>query len=170
MHSNYALLAKQEVSQSALLNSSRIKIKSDKRGSKPASSSPASSRPQWMKNKTAASPSDGSDRLLRVAKSSFKPKRSSLDDDDDKLSIDWDKAWSSFKKNGKKTFFSQFSPDRYVTWNPTRSNYPPSEEVDPIKRSEKLNLNLWTSPQFTIAVTILILVFLLVYTVVFPLK
>ncbi|RAL45214.1 unnamed protein product [Cuscuta campestris] len=91
-------------------------------------------------------------------------------DDDDKLSIDWDKAWSSFKKNGKKTFFSQFSPDRYVTWNPTRSNYPPSEEVDPIKRSEKLNLNLWTSPQFTIAVTILILVFLLVYTVVFPLK
>ncbi|VFQ84195.1 unnamed protein product [Cuscuta campestris] len=91
-------------------------------------------------------------------------------DDDDKLSIDWDKAWSSFKKNGKKTFFSQFSPDRYVTWNPTRSNYPPSEEVDPIKRSERLNLNLWTSPQFTIAVTILILVFLLVYTVVFPLK
>ncbi|CAK7342922.1 unnamed protein product [Dovyalis caffra] len=72
----------------------------------------------------------------------------------DKFSTDWDKEWSNFKKKGKKTFFSQFSPNKYVTWNPRRSNYPLSEEVDPIKRTERSNLRLWTSPEFTL-VTIL---------------
>nr|GEY15489.1 transmembrane protein, putative [Tanacetum cinerariifolium] len=55
----------------------------------------------------------------------------------DKSSTDWDKAWSSFKKQGKKSLFSQFKPNKYVSWNPTRSNFPLSEEVDPIKRAER---------------------------------
>ncbi|GKB45111.1 hypothetical protein Tco_0890053 [Tanacetum coccineum] len=49
----------------------------------------------------------------------------------DKSSTDWDKAWSSFKKQGKKSLFSQFKPNKYVSWNPRRSNFPLSEEVGP---------------------------------------
>ncbi|KAL9268403.1 hypothetical protein AKJ16_DCAP11715 [Drosera capensis] len=60
-------------------------------------------------------------------------------------SSDWDKAWSNFKKRGRKTLSSKFSLDKYVTWNPRPSNYPLSEEVDPIKRTERSNLYLWTS-------------------------
>lgn len=88
----------------------------------------------------------------------------------DKFSTDWDKAWSNFKKQGKKTLFSQFSPDKYVSWNPRRSNYPLSEEVDPIKRTERSNLMLWTSPRFTLAGAIVIVTFLLVYTILAPIK
>ncbi|KAK4349046.1 hypothetical protein RND71_031801 [Anisodus tanguticus] len=87
----------------------------------------------------------------------------------DKFSTDWDKAWSSFKKQNRKNFFSnifsQFSPNKYVTWNPRRSDYPLSEEVDPIKRAEKSNLMLWTSPQFTLIGAIVIVTFLLVYSI-----
>ncbi|KAJ8538320.1 hypothetical protein K7X08_014860 [Anisodus acutangulus] len=87
----------------------------------------------------------------------------------DKFSTDWDKAWSSFKKQNRKNFFSnifsQFSPNKYVTWNPRRSDYPLSEEVDPIKRAEKSNLMLWTSPQFTLVGAIVIVTFLLVYSI-----
>lgn len=83
----------------------------------------------------------------------------------DKSSTDWDKAWSSFRKQSKKNFFSQFSPNKYVTWNPKRSEYPLSEEVDPIKRAEKSNLMLWTSPQFTLVGAIIIVTFLLVYSI-----
>ncbi|MBA0684506.1 hypothetical protein Goari_026090, partial [Gossypium aridum] len=46
----------------------------------------------------------------------------------DKFSTDWDKAWSNFKKQSKRSFFSGFSPSKYVTWNPKQSNYPLSEE------------------------------------------
>uniref|UniRef100_A0A5B7BHN3 Uncharacterized protein n=1 Tax=Davidia involucrata TaxID=16924 RepID=A0A5B7BHN3_DAVIN len=88
----------------------------------------------------------------------------------DRFSTDWDKAWASFRKQGKKTFFSQFSPDKYVSWNPKRSNYPLSEEVDPIKRTERSNLMLWTSPRFTLAGAIVIVTFLLVYTILVPIK
>ncbi|CAH1438335.1 unnamed protein product [Lactuca virosa] len=88
----------------------------------------------------------------------------------DKSSTDWDKAWSSFKKQGKKSLFSQFTPDKYVSWNPKRSNYPLSEEVDPIKRAERSNLSLWTSPGFTLGGAIVIVTFLLVYTILFPIK
>ncbi|KAL6987459.1 hypothetical protein U1Q18_013207 [Sarracenia purpurea var. burkii] len=87
-----------------------------------------------------------------------------------KSSTDWDKAWSSFKKQGKKTIFSQFSPNKYVSWNPRPSNYPPSEEVDPIKRTERSNLSLWTSPSFTLGGAIVIVTFLLVYTILAPIK
>lgn len=88
----------------------------------------------------------------------------------DKFSTDWDKAWTRFRKQGQKTLFSQFSPDKYVTWNPRRSDYPLSEEVDPIKRTEKSNLMLWTSPRFTLVGAIVIVTFLLVYTILFPVK
>ncbi|KAM7526259.1 hypothetical protein LguiA_016161 [Lonicera macranthoides] len=87
----------------------------------------------------------------------------------DKFSTDWDKAWSSFKKRGKKTLFSQFSPNKYVSWNPKRSNFPLSEEIDPIKRTERSNLMLWTSPGFTLVGAIVIVTFLLVYTILYPL-
>ncbi|XP_071734772.1 uncharacterized protein [Rutidosis leptorrhynchoides] len=88
----------------------------------------------------------------------------------DKSSTDWDKAWSSFKKQGKKSLFSQFTPNKYVTWNPRRSNFPLSEEVDPIKRAERSNLSLWTGPGFTLGGAIVIVTFLLVYTILSPLK
>ena len=88
----------------------------------------------------------------------------------DKYSTDWDKAWSNFRKQGKKTLFSQFSPDKYVSWNPRRSDFPLSEEVDPIKRTERSNLKLWTSPSFTLVVAILIVSFLLLYTILAPIK
>ncbi|KAH6755877.1 hypothetical protein C2S53_007134 [Perilla frutescens var. hirtella] len=88
----------------------------------------------------------------------------------DKFSTDWDKAWSSFKKKGKKTLFSDFSPNKYVSWNPRRSEFPLSEEVDPIKRTERSNLMLWTSPRFTLVGAIIIVTFLLVYTIVAPIK
>lgn len=88
----------------------------------------------------------------------------------DKFSTDWDKAWTNFKKQGKKSLFSGFSADKYVTWNPRRSEFPLSEEVDPIKRTERSNLMLWTSPRFTLAVAILIVTFLLVYTILAPVK
>jgi hypothetical protein len=60
----------------------------------------------------------------------------------------------------EKPFFSQFSP----------GNYPLSEEVDPIKRAERSNLRLWTSPEFTLVGAIIIVTFLLVYTIVVPSK
>ncbi|KAH7513024.1 uncharacterized protein LOC125419698 [Ziziphus jujuba] len=93
------------------------------------------------------------------------------DNEGDKYSTDWDKAWSSFRKQGKKkTLFSQFSPNKYVSWNPKRSNYPLSEEVDPIKRTERSNLMLWTSPRFTLVGAIILVTFLLVYTILAPVK
>ncbi|KAL3531888.1 hypothetical protein ACH5RR_005409 [Cinchona calisaya] len=88
------------------------------------------------------------------------------------LSTDWDKAWSSFRKQGKKkkkSLFSQFS-DKYVSWNPGRSDYPLSEEIDPIKRTEKSNLMLWTSRTFTLGGAVVIVTFLLIYTILAPIK
>ncbi|WOH00944.1 hypothetical protein DCAR_0520321 [Daucus carota subsp. sativus] len=95
---------------------------------------------------------------------------SNMESSSDKSSTDWDKAWSSFKKQGKKSIFSQFSPNKYVTWNPRRSNYPLSEEVDPIKRTERSNLMLWTSPKFTLVLAIIIVSLLLLYTILAPMK
>ncbi|CAF2157235.1 uncharacterized protein LOC108869040 [Brassica rapa] len=89
---------------------------------------------------------------------------------DNRSSRDWDKAWKSFKKQSKKTFFSQFNVDKYVTWNPPRSEFPLSEEVDPIKRTERSNLMLWTSPKFTLVGAIVIVSFLLLYTILAPVK
>lgn len=88
----------------------------------------------------------------------------------EKPSTDWDKAWSNYRKRGRKTPFSKFSPDKFVSWNPKRSNYPLSEEVDPIKRIERSNLMLWTSPRFTLVGAIIIVTFLLVYAILAPVK
>ncbi|KAK9123764.1 hypothetical protein Sjap_013366 [Stephania japonica] len=88
----------------------------------------------------------------------------------DKSSTDWDKAWSSFRKRGKKSLFSQFNPNKYVSWNPRRSDYPLSEEVDPIKRTERSNLMLWTSPRFTLFGAIIVVSLLLIYTLLAPMK
>ncbi|XP_044472772.1 uncharacterized protein LOC123201363 isoform X2 [Mangifera indica] len=88
----------------------------------------------------------------------------------DKFSTDWDKAWTSFRKQGKKTLFSQFNPNKYVSWNPPPSNYPLSEEVDPIKRTEKSNLMFWTSPRFYLVGAIIVVTFLLLYTILAPVK
>ncbi|CAN1135428.1 hypothetical protein LINPERPRIM_LOCUS15552 [Linum perenne] len=98
------------------------------------------------------------------------PQEPQRNGDGDKSSTDWDKAWTSFKKQGKKTLFSQFSPDKYVTWNPKPSDYPLSEEVDPIKRTERSNLRLWTSPGFTLVGAIVLVSFLLIYTILAPVK
>ncbi|GMI80040.1 hypothetical protein HRI_001673300 [Hibiscus trionum] len=92
------------------------------------------------------------------------------DNSGDKFSTDWDKAWSNFRKQSKNSFFSGFSPNKYVTWNPRQSNYPLSEEVDPIKRAERSNLMLWTSPGFTLVGAIIIVSFLLLYTILAPVK
>ncbi|XP_004493937.1 uncharacterized protein [Cicer arietinum] len=89
---------------------------------------------------------------------------------DDKSSTDWDKAWSRFKKQGRKTLFSNFSPNKYVSWNPRRSDFPPSEEIDPIKRTERSNLKFWTSPTFTLGGALIILLFLLLYTLQSPIN
>ncbi|MQL80586.1 hypothetical protein Taro_013029, partial [Colocasia esculenta] len=87
-----------------------------------------------------------------------------------RLSTDWDKAWSNFKKQGKKSLFSGFNPNKYVTWNPKRSEYPLSEEIDPIKRTERSNLVLWTSPKFTLVGAIILVTMLLLYTLLAPMK
>eukprot|EP00252_Welwitschia_mirabilis_P006800 TRINITY_DN176_c0_g1_i3.p1 TRINITY_DN176_c0_g1~~TRINITY_DN176_c0_g1_i3.p1 ORF type:complete len:171 (-),score=29.13 TRINITY_DN176_c0_g1_i3:1276-1788(-) len=65
------------------------------------------------------------------------------------FSIDWDKAWASFRKKGKKTLFSQFNMEKYVTRNPKRIDYPLSKEIDPFRKAEKTALGPWTSTKFT---------------------
>lgn len=82
----------------------------------------------------------------------------------DRPSKDWDKVCTKFRKQGKKSMFSEFKPDKYVNWNPRDSDYPLSEEVDPIKRTERPNLMLWTSPKFTLAGAIVMVSMLLIYT------
>ncbi|PRQ43435.1 hypothetical protein RchiOBHm_Chr3g0468451 [Rosa chinensis] len=124
---------------------------------KPSSSSSSSSRSSPLKpfcNK----------------RGSKEPQQNGDSGNGDKFSTDWDKAWSNIKKQkkNKKSFFSKFSPNKYVTWDPRPSDYPPSEEVDPIKRTERSNLMLWTSPRFTLAGAIVIVTFLLVYTIIVP--
>ncbi|KAF3331691.1 hypothetical protein FCM35_KLT03097 [Carex littledalei] len=88
----------------------------------------------------------------------------------DRSSTDWDKAWSKYRKQSKKSLFQQFNMDKYVSWNPRRSEYPLSEEIDPIKRTERTNLELWTSPRFTLGGAIVIVSLLIVYTLLAPIK
>ncbi|XP_044472771.1 uncharacterized protein LOC123201363 isoform X1 [Mangifera indica] len=104
------------------------------------------------------------------AKNSQVPQQNGDNNKGDKFSTDWDKAWTSFRKQGKKTLFSQFNPNKYVSWNPPPSNYPLSEEVDPIKRTEKSNLMFWTSPRFYLVGAIIVVTFLLLYTILAPVK
>ncbi|WOL01930.1 hypothetical protein Cni_G10649 [Canna indica] len=106
----------------------------------------------------------------RCSKDDPRSPENGKNDKGDRLSTDWDKAWSKFRKQGKKSMFSGFNPDKYVSWNPTRSDYPLSEEVDPIKRTERSNLMLWTSPTFTLVGAIIVVSMLLIYTLSVPLK
>ncbi|KAG1371612.1 hypothetical protein COCNU_16G007060 [Cocos nucifera] len=106
----------------------------------------------------------------RCSRDDSRPPEKGKNGKGDRLSTDWDKAWSSFRKRGKKSLFSQFTPDKYVSWNPRRSEYPLSEEVDPIKRTERSNLQLWTSPKFTLVGAIIVVSMLLIYTLIFPTK
>lgn len=80
-------------------------------------------------------------------------------------SVDWDKAWSSFRKPLKRKSFLKVDMEQYVTRQPKHSNYPLSEEVDPLKRSERSLLGAWTSMKFTYALVIVI-VGLVVYMVI----
>ncbi|KAJ8754218.1 hypothetical protein K2173_002118 [Erythroxylum novogranatense] len=111
-----------------------------------------------------------SSTVPRTICSSQEPPNRNGDSTNDKFSTDWDKAWTKFKKKGKKGILSQFSPNKYVTWNPRNSNFPLSEEVDPIKRTERSNLSVWTSSQFTLVGAIIIVLFLLLYTILAPVK
>ncbi|OAY77658.1 hypothetical protein ACMD2_21107 [Ananas comosus] len=106
----------------------------------------------------------------RCSRDDSRSRKNGKNDDGERLSTDWDKAWSNFRKKGKKTLFSQFKPDKYVSWNPRRTEYPLSEEIDPIKRTERSNLMLWTSPKFTLVGAIIVVSMLLIYTIIFPLK
>ncbi|XP_057846481.1 uncharacterized protein LOC131056149 [Cryptomeria japonica] len=67
------------------------------------------------------------------------------------LSTDWDKAWSNFRKQKKKKkLFSNFDIEKYVTRNPRPSDYPLSEEIDPLRKTERSVLDAWTNPKFTV--------------------
>ncbi|KAH9327621.1 hypothetical protein KI387_007799, partial [Taxus chinensis] len=80
------------------------------------------------------------------------------------LSTDWDKAWSNFRKQGKKKLFSQFDMQKYVSRDPRPSDYPLSEEIDPFRKTEKSALNVWTNPKFTLAGFIIVVGLLIFYT------
>ncbi|CAD5185254.1 unnamed protein product [Musa acuminata subsp. malaccensis] len=100
----------------------------------------------------------------RCSKDDSRFPENSKNDKVDRPSKDWDKVCTKFRKQGKKSMFSEFKPDKYVNWNPRDSDYPLSEEVDPIKRTERPNLMLWTSPKFTLAGAIVMVSMLLIYT------
>ncbi|CAK9877127.1 unnamed protein product [Sphagnum jensenii] len=71
--------------------------------------------------------------------------------------VDWDKAWSNFPKSKMKESgfslksFLKLDMDQYVSRKPNHSKYPLSEEVDPLRRTERGTLNAWTDPKFTVA-------------------
>jgi hypothetical protein len=49
----------------------------------------------------------------------------------------------------KKGLFSNM--EQYVSRSPSQADYPLSEEIDPLKRSERQLLSAWTNPRFTYA-------------------
>ena len=57
-----------------------------------------------------------------------------------------------------------------MAYKPNEPKRTGREEVDPIKRTERSNLMLWTSPQFTLVGAIIIVLTLLIYTLVVPPK
>ncbi|CAM6087040.1 unnamed protein product [Calypogeia fissa] len=79
--------------------------------------------------------------------------------------VDWDKAWSSFKKPQKRKSFLTIDMEKYVSRQPKHSNYPLSEEVDPLRKSERSLLGAWTSMKFTYAFVVVI-IGLVVYMVI----
>jgi hypothetical protein len=72
--------------------------------------------------------------------------------------VDWDKAWSTFSKPQKrKSLFKLPDMEQYVSRRPTHSKYPESEEIDPMKKTERGLLGAWTSEKFTYAMAIVLL-------------
>ncbi|KAK6231548.1 hypothetical protein QQP08_018046 [Theobroma cacao] len=124
----------------------------------------------WRTSQKSTSPYPCSSFKIFCSKKGSRQPQENGDNRGDKFSTDWDKAWTNFRKQSKKSIFSRFFPDKYVTWNPRQSNYPLSEEVDPIKRTERSNLMLWTSPGFTLVGATIIVAFLLLYTILAPVK
>lgn len=88
--------------------------------------------------KSSSNPEDGSENGSEQSKGK-------------KQAVDWDKAWSSYRKQKKKPFLSMFDMDKYVTRGPQRSDYPLSEEIDPLKVTERSALGFWTDSKFTMA-------------------
>ena len=75
---------------------------------------------------------------------------------DEKGPVDWDKAWESFPKPKKRNLFNLLSlfnldMEQYVNRRPTHSNFPLSEETDPMRKTERQALNAWTDSKFTLA-------------------
>ncbi|KAJ8478811.1 hypothetical protein OPV22_022538 [Ensete ventricosum] len=58
----------------------------------------------------------------RCSKDDHRFPENGKNDKGDRLSTDWDKAWTKFGKQGKKSMFSEFKPDKYVSWNPRHSD------------------------------------------------
>lgn len=93
---------------------------------------------------------------------------------DESVSTDWDKAWSNFRKQGKKNLFSEFDirkyMEKYVTRDPRPSDYPLSEEVDPLRKSERWALGFWTSSKFTVAGLGIVVGLLIFYITLFSIR
>lgn len=74
-----------------------------------------------------------------------------------KGSVDWDKAWESFPKPKKQNPWTNLlkslniDMEQYVNRRPTHSNFPLSEETDPMRKTERKALDAWTDPKFTLA-------------------
>eukprot|EP00246_Nothoceros_aenigmaticus_P016006 TRINITY_DN6996_c0_g1_i1.p1 TRINITY_DN6996_c0_g1~~TRINITY_DN6996_c0_g1_i1.p1 ORF type:complete len:152 (-),score=8.33 TRINITY_DN6996_c0_g1_i1:197-652(-) len=71
---------------------------------------------------------------------------------EERPSVDWDSAWSTYRrprKSGSNPF--GIDMEKYVSRRPTRSDYPLSEEVDPLRKTERSALGVWTDPRFTYA-------------------
>jgi len=90
------------------------------------------------------------------------------------LSTDWDKAWSNFRNQGKKNLLSEFDiqkyMEKYVSRDPRPSDYPLSEEVDPIRRSERSVLGFWTNSKFTLVGLGIVVGLLIFYTTLFAIR
>jgi hypothetical protein len=90
------------------------------------------------------------------------------------LSTDWDKAWSNYRKQGKKNLLSEFNiqkyMEKYVSRDPRPSDYPLSEEVDPLRKSERWALGFWTNSKFTVVGLGVVVGLLIFYITLFSIR
>jgi hypothetical protein len=90
------------------------------------------------------------------------------------LSTDWDKACSNYRKQGKKNLFSEFNiqkyMEKYVSRDPRPSDYPLSEEVDPLRKSERFSLGFWTNSKFTVVGLGIVVGLLIFYITLFSIR
>ncbi|KAL3701740.1 hypothetical protein R1sor_019762 [Riccia sorocarpa] len=88
-------------------------------------------------------------------------------DQEEPPKVDWDKAWTNFStpEKKKKKSFLNIDMERYVSRKPERSDYPLSEEVDPLRKTERSALEFWSSPKFfyvLIGITVLLFFYMVV--------